>query len=86
MYISGVKQPAITASLEKNNGKTISWLKIITAESNFKVVKNCLHSMHLDVTRVICVGFGPYKLDNLPPGAAIRLQVSNDILKIYRES
>lgn len=79
MYIDGKKQPSFDVKIEKTAG-TISWLKILTTEINNKVMKNCLEKMYIDITRIIAVGFGPYKLGDLNAGGLIEVKITPELL------
>ena len=83
IYIDGKKQPPIKVKVERTSG-TISWVKVETAESNSRAIKDCFLQVHWNITRMISVGFGPYRLDKLAPGGVKEVKLTADIVALVR--
>jgi 23S rRNA pseudouridine2605 synthase len=83
IYVGGRKQAPIQVKVERS-GKTISWLKVVTTDSSSKTMKECFGQVHWDITRTVCVGFGPYSLGNVPAGGAKEMKILPEILDIFR--
>jgi 23S rRNA pseudouridine2605 synthase len=83
MFIGNVRQPVINLSVESTSN-TMSWVSLSTLENSSKIIKNCLEHMHINVTRMICTAYGPYKLGSLGTGQAMALTLSPNILSLYR--
>lgn len=62
VFVDGKRQKPMNLSIERTSS-TISWLKISTTEISNRMIYKCLKQIHLDVTRIICTAFGPYKVD-----------------------
>ena len=84
MFIENKRQPSINVAVDRVSG-TMAWVHISSTERSSKVIKRCLEHMHINVTRVICVGVGPYKLGQLPPGGTQQLALTPDVLNMYRK-
>jgi 23S rRNA pseudouridine2605 synthase len=84
MFIENKRQPSINVAVERVSG-TMTWIRASSTERSSKVIKRCLEHMHINVTRVICVGVGPYKLGDLPPGGTRSLALTPEVLKMYRK-
>lgn len=84
MFIDNKRQPSINVSVGRVSG-TMTWIHTSSTERSSKVIKRCLEHMHINVTRVICVGVGPYKLGDLPVGGSRALTLTPDVLKLYRK-
>jgi 23S rRNA pseudouridine2605 synthase len=54
----------------QRTSNTISWLAISTKDNQPKAVQRSLQAVFLDITRMRCIGYGPYKLDEIFPAAA----------------
>ena len=67
--LEGVRYGPIEANLEREQGSNV-WLGIGLREGKNREVKKVLASLHLAVTRLIRVSFGPFALGDLAPGDA----------------
>ena len=67
IYINNIKHTPITITVETTSN-TMSWISITTTEPSISVIKNILIHMHWNITRIICTGYGPYRLGQLAPG------------------
>jgi len=60
----------MSITVQKSSG-TITWLEVTCYENKNKLIRSAFAKLYLDVTRLICVGFGPYdKEDYLPTGGS----------------
>ena len=66
--IDGVHYGPIQAALERTQGSN-AWLNISIKEGKNREIRKLMEHMRLDVTRLIRVSFGPFRLDALPRGA-----------------
>jgi 23S rRNA pseudouridine2605 synthase len=69
LELEGVRYGPIEASVEREQGSNV-WLAIGLREGKNREVKKVLASLHLAVTRLIRVSFGPFALGELSPGEA----------------
>lgn len=51
----------------EHQSNTMTWLKVVTKETQFNQISEAFKSMFLNITRGICVGYGPYNLKDLFP-------------------
>jgi 23S rRNA pseudouridine2605 synthase len=65
--LDGVRYGPIEATLEREQGANV-WIGIGLREGKNREVKKVLASLHLAVTRLIRVSFGPFALGELAPG------------------
>lgn len=84
MFIEGKRQPLIDLRVESSS-RTMSWVSLSTLESRSKVIKTCLEHMHINVTRIICTGFGPYNLGKLAPGQSQQVHLAPEVLNYFRK-
>ncbi len=66
--IQGVKYSPIVADLERSKG-VYSWATVSLKEGKNREVKRVMESLGLKVARLIRVGYGPFQLGHLEPGA-----------------
>ena len=66
--IQGVKYSPIVADLERSKG-VYSWATVSLKEGKNREVKLVMESLGLKVARLIRVGYGPFQLGHLEPGA-----------------
>lgn len=51
----------------ENESNTMTWLKITTKEKQFQAINKAFKHLFLNITRCICVGYGPFVLKDLFP-------------------
>jgi 23S rRNA pseudouridine2605 synthase len=51
----------------ENESNTMSWLKVTTKEKQFHAVHKAFKHLFLNITRGICVGYGPFHLKEIFP-------------------
>ena len=67
LVINGKKKQGMKVEVQ-HTSKTITWLKVSTTEKqSCKAIQQACKQLYLDVTRLICVGYGPYHLDDYFP-------------------
>ena len=85
VYVSGKRQKPMDVEIQ-HTSKTISWIKIATEEASNRTIGNCLKEIHLNVTRMICVGFGPYKLSQIPATGYATVKLTDELSKLYLQT
>ena len=67
---------------------TNTWLKLSTLCRSNRAITDTMKQLKLSVTRMICVGFGPYKLSMVPPSIGwIELKLANAVeVKFFQEN
>ena len=66
--VDGERYGAIEALLEHETGAN-NWLRVTLTEGRKREVRRALEAVGLTVNRLIRVGYGPFELDALKPGA-----------------
>ena len=87
-----MKYKGIKVSIERKSSKgrgrggggTNTWLQITCSEGKNRMLRRILESLGLDVTRLIRISYGDYKLDTIPPGKAIEVNYK-DIQKMKKK-
>lgn len=69
LVVDGVKHMPMEVSVVSQS-HTITWLNLSTADRRPKVIEKALEHLKLKAYRIVCTGFGPYKLDDIFPEAA----------------
>jgi 23S rRNA pseudouridine2605 synthase len=70
--IDGIQYGPIEAKLEHRQG-TNAWLAFAIREGKNREVRNVLAHLGLMVNRLIRIAFGPFRLDDLAPGAIVEV-------------
>lgn len=65
--VEGVKYGPIEASLDSQQGANV-WLTLGLREGKNREVRKVLGALGLDVNRLIRISYGPFQLQDLPPG------------------
>ncbi len=65
--IEGVRYGSINANLERRTGANV-WIEMILTEGKNREVRRVLEFLGLKVSRLIRTRYGPFLLDDLPPG------------------
>ena len=66
LYIDGKKYQGLNITVQRTSN-TISWLLVTCKDKQPRAIQKCFQSVYLDITRMICVGYGPYRVDDLFP-------------------
>ena len=81
--VDGVRYGPIDANLERRSGQ-YQWIELTLAEGKNREVRRVLEHLGLQVTRLIRTAYGPFKLADLPRGAA--REVRKEELERFRSS
>jgi len=81
--IEGVRYGPIDANLERRTGQN-QWIELTLTEGKNREVRRVLEHLGLKVTRLIRTAYGPFKLADMPKGAAA--EVRKEELERFRSS
>jgi hypothetical protein len=71
IFHPGNKYKALDVKVaHRSDTSTLTWLSITCHENKNRVVREALKALYLSVTRMLCVEFGPFTLENLFPQGA----------------
>lgn len=73
--VEGVRYKSIEAKLDKQQGSN-SWLTIVLSEGKNREIRRVMEALDLKVNRLIRTDYGPFKLGDLPEGAAEEISTS----------
>ncbi|CAI5724795.1 hypothetical protein KXD40_003444 [Peronospora effusa] len=74
--VDGVKYRPIKVVVQSTDKKD-SWLQVKVTEGKNREIRKALAHVRLVVKRLIRVGFGPYRLADLPSGAVLEVRVKS---------
>lgn len=77
--IDGVNYKSIKAVLETQKGAANQWLNITLHEGKNREIRRVMEALHLQVNRLIRVGYGPFELGKLPRGEV--QEVKDDVVR-----
>eukprot|EP00501_MAST-03F_sp_TOSAG23-6_P002092 GSMAST32.ASY1.ANO1.2185.1 assembled CDS len=69
----GQRYRPIDAKILRKDGPTRTWIDITLTEGKNREIRRIMKAMKLDVKQLIRIEYGPYKLGELPPGAAMQV-------------
>eukprot|EP01041_Mallomonas_annulata_P012463 gene12463-26213_t len=64
--VDGVKYQSMDVTVDHNSG-TLNWIRLTLCDNKTRAVRTVCEHLNLQVARMICVGFGSYRLDTMPP-------------------
>lgn len=82
IYIDKKRQKQMPTTIESTS-KTISWIKLTTTEASPRKIYDSLRQLHLDVTRIVCTSFGPYKAKDIGSAGFRQLPITPQIMKEF---
>jgi len=71
--IDGIRYGRIDANLERRTGRN-QWIEMTITEGKNREVRRILEHLGLQVTRLMRVSYGPFRLLDLPRGAALEIR------------
>ena len=77
--IEGVRYGSIDANLERRTGANV-WIELTLTEGKNREVRRVLEHLGLKVSRLIRTRYGPFHLDDMPPGAVDEVRQHDLIL------
>lgn len=84
VFINGKRQTPMSIEVERSVSSS-SWLKISMKGKRNRNVSEVLKQVYIDIARLICVGFGPFKLNAIPPQGWIELKIPSNIENLFYE-
>lgn len=83
--VDGVRYGAIEATLEEAQTKANSWLSVTLTEGKNREIRRVMEALDLQVTRLIRVSYGPFRLGKLNEGAVeeVPLAVLRELIPAY---
>lgn len=73
--VDGIRYGRIEAKLDRDSGRNV-WLTVALQEGKNREVRRVLEHLGLTVNRLIRIGYGPFHLDDLPPGALAEVPIA----------
>jgi 23S rRNA pseudouridine2605 synthase len=81
IFVNGVKKYCgMQAKIVSQSGHN-AWLSISLFEGKNRQIRDALQQLHLKVSRIIRVQYGPYSLGSLPQNAVKELKITPQIWK-----
>ncbi|QCI79080.1 rRNA pseudouridine synthase [Hankyongella ginsenosidimutans] len=68
--IEGIRYGSIIADIEHKSGLT-SWVSVVLTEGKNREIRRVMEYLGVGVSRLIRTGYGPFDLNDLPPGALV---------------
>ncbi len=81
--IDGMRYGKIDANMERKTGRN-QWIEMTLTEGKNREVRNVLEYLGLQTSRLLRISYGPFKLLDLPRGAAIEIRPA-DVEKFRKE-
>jgi 23S rRNA pseudouridine2605 synthase len=85
--VDGVKMRPMDVTVQHTSG-TMSWVGVTCYENKNRVIQKAFKKMFLNITRLICVGFGPYRLNECAaePGMVAEIKLTPELNGSYLKS
>jgi len=80
--VNGLRYSGMDVSIQHKSG-TQTWMAISCPDSKSRAIKSVCEHLHLSLTRLICVGFGPYKLGELPAGGIVEVKLTPELEEMF---
>lgn len=80
--IDGMRYGRIDANLERSTGRN-QWIEMTLTEGKNREVRRVLEHLGLTVNRLIRTRYGPWELEDSPPGALVEIK-SHDLERFLR--
>jgi 23S rRNA pseudouridine2605 synthase len=71
--VDGVRYGSINANLERRTGANV-WIELRLKEGKNREVRRVLEHLGLKVSRLIRTRYGPFELEDLPPGSVAEVK------------
>ncbi|MES2699088.1 MAG: pseudouridine synthase [Pseudomonadota bacterium] len=71
--IDGIRYGKIDANLERSAGRN-KWIEMTLTEGKNREVRNVLEFLGLEVSRLLRIAYGPFRLDDLARGQAVEIR------------
>ncbi len=81
LTVDGERYGAIEATLEQETGAN-NWLRVTLTEGRKREVRRALEAVGLTVNRLIRVGYGPFELEDLKPGAVAEVPAATVLAEL----
>ncbi|SFG24741.1 23S rRNA pseudouridine2605 synthase [Novosphingobium sp. CF614] len=81
--IDGMRYGKIDANMERSTGRN-QWIELTLTEGKNREVRRVLEHLGLEVSRLIRTAYGPFRLLDLPKGAAI--EIDSKTLEKFRKT
>lgn len=80
IIVDGVKLKPMDVTVQNSSG-TMSWVGVTCYENRNRVIQRAFKKLFLNITRVICVGFGPFRLSDIAsaPEGVVEIKLPPDL-------
>ena len=71
-------------SIQKTSS-TITWISLVTRENKNRVIQTCFKKLYLNISRLICIGIGPFRVDDWSGAPFIELKLTPEVSAAYHQ-
>ena len=71
-------------TIEKTS-ETITWLNIISSDNKNRVIHKSFKKLYLNISRLICVGIGPFKVEDWNSSPMLELKLTPEVSAAYHQ-